>query len=143
MDAFTTYEFYTNTYYGEDIQTSSFPKWLSKATDKLNYLTFGNITEELLALYATQISKATCALMDVMYKLDYAAKNVSNAETGNIKSMSSGGESVTFNSTDTEITKALSDVSAQNSLMRDTISEYLSGTGLLYAGVEPKVPDVL
>lgn len=63
----TTYEFYKNTYYGEDIEESAFPKWLSRATEKLHYLTYGNITEETYEEYTQPIQKAVCALMDMMF----------------------------------------------------------------------------
>lgn len=135
MENLTTYEFYTDTYYGDAIEEPAFPKWLSRATDKLMYLTNGNITEESRSEYDTQIQKATCALMDLMYQIDAATKVATARDDTNVKSKSSGGESITFGDSDTLVTKALSDKSAQDRLMYDTISEYLSGTGLLYAGV--------
>lgn len=135
MENLTTYEFYVNTYYGDAIGESAFPKWLSRATDKLMDLTYGNITEERQAEYDIQIQKATCALMDLLYQLDTATKIAMAKDETNVKSKSSGGESITYGDTDTLITKVLSDKAAQNRLMYDTVAEYLSGTGLLYAGV--------
>lgn len=73
--------------------------------------------------------------MDLMYRLDAATKTATAKDETNVKSKSSGGESITYGDTDTLITKVLSDKAAQNRLMHDTIAEYLSGTGLLYAGV--------
>lgn len=131
----TTYEFYKNTYYGETIEESAFPKWLSRATDKLHYLTYGNITEEAYAEYSKQIQKATCALMDVMFQIDAATKQATAKDETNVKSKSSGSESITFGDKDTAVTKVLADKSAQNRLMQDTIAEYLADTGLMYAGV--------
>lgn len=135
MDDLTTYEFYTGTYYGETIEESAFPKWLSRATDKLMILTYGNITEESLSEYNPQIQKAACALMDLMYQIDAATKTATAKDDTNVKSKSSGGESITFGDSDTLVTKVLADKAAQNRLMYDTVAEYLSGTGLLYAGV--------
>lgn len=135
MENLTTYEFYTGTYYGDTIEESAFPKWLSRATDKLMCLTYGNITEGSRIKYDMQIQKATCALMDLMYQLDVATKTATAKDETNVKSKSSGGESITFGDKDTLVTKVLSDKAAQNRLMYDTIAEYLSGTGLLYAGV--------
>ena len=135
MESLTTYEFYSETYYGDTIDESAFPKWLSKATDKLMYLTYGNITDESLKVFDEKIQKATCALMDVMYQIDAATKTSTAKDDTNVKSKSSGGESITFGDSDTLVTKVLSDKTAQNRLMYDTISEYLAGTGLLYAGV--------
>lgn len=135
MENLTTYEFYTDTYYGDTIEESAFPKWLSRATDKLMYLTNGNFTEENRNVYDKQIQKATCALMDLLFQIDSATKTATAKDDTNVKSKSSGGESITFVDSDTLVTKVLSDKNAQNRLMYDTISEYLFGTGLLYAGV--------
>lgn len=135
MESLTTYEFYSETYYGDTIEESAFLKWLSRATDKLMDLTCGNITDESLKVFDEKIQKATCALMDVMYQIDAATKTATAKDDTNVKSKSSGGESITFGDSDTLVTKVLSDKTAQNRLMYDTISEYLTGTGLLYAGV--------
>lgn len=131
----TTYEFYKNTYYGEDIEESAFPKWLSRAADKLYYLTYGNITEETYEEYTQAIQKAVCALMDMMFEIEKAEKEASAKDETNIKSKSSGSESVTFGDRDTVITKVLADKNAQNRLLYDVIAEYLGDTGLLYAGI--------
>ena len=135
MDAFTTFAFYTSTYYGDSVVESLFSKYLEKATDKLNYLTFGNITDDTLATYAAQVSKATCALIDVLFKIDQAISNAVTTDGSNIKSMSSGNRSVTFGDNSTVYDKAMASKDAQLSLMNDAISEYLSDTGLMYAGV--------
>lgn len=135
MENLTTYEFYVNTYYGDAIGKSAFPKWLSRATDKLMDLTYGNIIDDTYAEYESEIQKATCALMDLMYQIETATRTAMAKDETNVKSRSSGGESITYGDTDTLITKVLSDKAAQNRLMYDTVAEYLSGTGLLYAGV--------
>lgn len=135
MENLTTYEFYTDTYYGDTIEESAFLKWLSRATDKLMYLTYGNITEENRQEYDIQIQKATCALMDLLFEIDKSTKTATAKDDSNVKSKSSGGESITFGDNQTLVTKVLSDKTAQERLMYDTIAEYLTGTGLLYAGV--------
>ena len=132
---YTTYEFYRNKYYGDSIEESLFPKWEDRAEDKLNLLTNGNITGEALEEHADRIQKATCALADLLYQIDYKTEHANDAKAGNVKSMSSGGQSVSFGSNETLVDKVLNDKTAQNRLCYDTISEYLSGTGLLYAGV--------
>ena len=135
MENLTTYEFYQNTYYGDTIEESAFPKWLSRATDKLTHLTYGNITEEKYAEYDAQIQKAVCALMDLLFEIDAATKTATAKDMTNVKSRTSGSESITYGSADTLVTKVLADKKAQERLMQDTIAEHLSGTGLLYAGV--------
>lgn len=135
MDNLTTYEFYTNTYYGDAIEESAFPKWCSRATAKLVYLTYGNINDTTKAEYDNQIQMATCALADMLFKIEQATVAAGAKDETNIKSMSSGSESITFGNAETLITKVLSDKKAQNRLMQETITEYLAGTGLMYAGV--------
>ena len=135
MEDLTTYEFYKCVYYGELIDASEFFRWNSKASDKLRYLTYGNITEERRAEYDEQIQKATCALMDLMFQIDAATKTATAKDETNIKSRTSGSESITYGNADTLVTKVLSDKVAQDHLMQDTIAEYLADTGLMYAGV--------
>lgn len=134
--AYTTFEFYIDNFGGAAINSEAdFKNYLNKATFKLNELTFGNITEETAETYATQISFATCALIDSLYKFDLAAANVNDPEKGNIKSMSSGGESISFGNNDTVYTASLSNVNEQYKVLRSEISPYLANTGLLYAGI--------
>ena len=132
---YTTYEFYQNEYYGDSIEESLFPKWESRATDRLDELTYGNITADALEEYSEKIQKATCALADLLYKIDYKTNHANDTNGGNVKSMSSGGQSISFGSNETLIDKVLNDKVAQNRLCYDTVCEYLPGTGLLYAGV--------
>ena len=132
---YTTYEFYKDEYYGDSIEESLFPKWESRATDRLDELTYGNITADALEEYSEKIQKAACALADLLYKIDFKTNHANDTNGGNVKSMSSGGQSISFGSNETLIDKVLNDKVAQNRLCYDTVCEYLSGTGLLYAGV--------
>ena len=132
---YTTYDFYQNQYYGDSIEESLFPKWEDRAAMKLDQLTYGNITEESLQEYDEKIQKATCALVDLLYQIDFKTTHASDEKGGNVKSMSSGGRSISFGTNETMIDKVLNDKTAQNRLCYDPVCEYLSGTGLLYAGV--------
>ena len=132
---YTTYEFYKDEYYGDSIEESLFPKWEGRATDRLDELTYGNITEDVLEEYNEKIQKAVCALADLLYKIDFKTNHANDTNGGNVKSMSSGGQSISFGSNETLVDKVLNDKVAQNRLCYDTVREYLSGTGLLYAGV--------
>lgn len=132
--AYATYEFYTNTYFGSTVPEDSFNMWQSRATDRLDYLTFKSIDENALTDYATEISKAACCLMDMMYKFQKAEDNATSSDSGNIKSMSSGGESVSFGTNDTVYTANLADPASQMQQERSAIAEYLADTGLMYAG---------
>lgn len=132
---YTTYDFYQNKYYGDSIEESLFPKWESRASDKLNQLTYGHINEDTLKEFDERIQKATCALADLLYQIDFKTNHASDEKGGNVKSMSSGGRSISFGTNETLVDKVLNDKGAQNRLCYDTVCEYLSGIGVLYAGV--------
>lgn len=131
---YTTFEFYESKYYGDSIEESLFPKWESRASDKLNQLTYGRINEDTLKEFDERIQKATCALADLLYQIDFKTSHASDEKGGNVKSMSSGGRSISFGTNETLVDKVLNDKTAQNRLCYDMMCEYLSGTGLLYAG---------
>lgn len=132
---YTTYEFYANDYYGDFIEESLFLKWEDRAAMKLDQLTYGNINEDTRQEFDEQIQKATCALADLLYQIDFKTSHASDEKGGNVKSMSSGGRSISFGTNETLVDKVLGDKVAQNRLCYDTVCEYLTGTGLLYAGV--------
>ena len=132
---YTTFEFYECKYYGDSIKESLFPKWEDRASDKLNQLTYGNINDAARKEYDECIQKATCALADLLYQIDYKTTHASDEKGGNVKSLSSGGRSISFGTNETLIDKVLGDKGAQNRLCNDIVHDYLSGTGLLYAGV--------
>ena len=131
---YTTFEFYKNSYYGDSVEESLFQKWEDKASMKLDQLTYGNINDDTRTEFDERIQKATCALADLLYKIDYKTAHANDPQEGNVKSMSSGGQSISFGSNETLVDKVLNDKTAQNRLCYDTVCEYLSGTGLLYAG---------
>ena len=133
---YTAFEFYRDSYYGDSIEESLFPKWEDRASMKLDQLTYGNINVETQAEFDEKIQKATCALADLLYQIDYKTVHANDPKNGNVKSMSSGGQSISFGSNETLVDKVLGDKVAQNRLCYDAVCEYLSGTGLLYAGVE-------
>ena len=132
---YTTFEFYESKYYGDSIKESLFPKWEDLATMKLDQLTYGHIDDAAKEEFDEQIQKATCALADLLYQIDYKTTHASDEKGGNVKSMSSGGRSVSFGTNETLVDKVLNDKTAQNRLCYDMVCEYMSGTGLLYAGV--------
>lgn len=132
---YTTYGFYKEKYYGDSIEESLFPKWEDRAADKLDQMTDGHINDVTKKEFDERIQKATCALADLLYQIDYKTAHANDPKNGNIKSMSSGGQSISFGSNETAVDKSLGDKVAQNRLCYDSVCEHLSGTGLLYAGV--------
>lgn len=133
---YTTYEFYTDKYYGDSIEEPLFPKWEDKASMKLDELTGHRIDTDTKEEFDDRIQKTVCALADLLYQIEFKMRHANDAKFGNVKSMSSGGQSISFGSNETLVDKVLGDKRAQNRLCYDTACEYLSGTGLLYAGVE-------
>ena len=98
---YTTFEFYKNSYYGDSVEESLFPKWEDKASMKLDQLTYGNINDDTRTEFDERIQKATCALADLLYQIDYKTTHANDAQAGNVKSMSSGGQSISFGSNET------------------------------------------
>ena len=135
MADLTTYEFYRDSYYGDTVSETDFPKWLVRATDELNFLTCHNIDDEAIAKHSDSIQKAVCALMDTMFDIQKALSEAKSG-LGNIASRSSGGESITYNtkSEGTVYDKAKASVKDQKDMEYEAIKPYLVGTGLLYAG---------
>ncbi len=135
MADLTTYEFY-KTSSGVDalVSEDDFPKWLIRATDMLHLLTNDNIDDDALATYNDKIQKAVCALINAMYQVDYSTKHA-NDEKGNVKSMSSGGMSVSFGDNSTVYSNVIGDAKKQKALYFSEIQVYLHGTGLLFQGV--------
>lgn len=128
----TTYDFYKSEY-GGSLDEALFLKYEKRAKFKLNSLTFGNITDEMFEMYSEQVQYALCSIIDNMEKIDKAMNDRTDASAGGVKSMSSGGQSITF--ADNVYTKAVSDQTAQDALYMAGIIDYLYDTGLLYAGV--------
>lgn len=134
---FTDYAFYKEEYFGDTVAEADFPKYQNMAAFKLAWLSNNAISEStLLTEFNIPVQMATCALIDVLYRIDLATNNAEGGATAsNIKSISSGGESITYGSESSSIQKAISSESLKTKLLFDTVRQYLSGTGLLYQGL--------
>lgn len=129
-----TYQYYKESFYGDKIAESDFPKWLKRSGEKLNRLIFGK-AEQAAEAYPDKTRDALCALADCMYLVDQErSRALEPAAESNIKSMSSGGESITFDAPKSIYQTVLASTVEENRLYRGVIAEYLHGTGLLYAG---------
>lgn len=128
------WNFYTTTYHGDILTESLFDKYESKAEDTLQRLCFDRINDEVIEDLGDKLKKAVCAVADNIYKIEEAINNVNNPKLGNVKSMSSGSESVSFGSNETIYMKVVGDTAAQYRLLRDVAAVYLTSSGLLYAG---------
>lgn len=95
---YTSYDFYRQKYFGESVSETEFPKWNEKASDKLDFLTSGNIRKigyaQLEEFAREQIQKAVCRLADEMRAIE---KRTAEYDAGKvIKSHSAGSESISF-----------------------------------------------
>ena len=127
--AYVDYEFYTTKYYGNVIAEKDFPRLSERASDKIDTLTFGRLgnfpTDEDVIV---KVKKCVCALAEQI--ADYELTQASIRQNGGsaVSSVSSGSESISFRA-DASIGSV-----EQNQAFMMTAREYLSGTGLLYAG---------
>lgn len=144
-----TYEFYTEAYKGDVVADSSvFDKWLIKATAFLNRVTFNHIVFEneqfgqyargLFEPFTDEELKAVqyglCLLIDTMVALDKTEKQAvaGTTDAGNIKSKSSGGESVTYESKTTVYDEALKDNGKKMKIFRDALMDYMPPSAFRY-----------
>lgn len=132
----TTYEFYTGTYYGDMLTAENFEKWESRACDLLNFITNNTITDAVLGEYSDNIQKAVCSIAELLFSVD-KVKNSGNG--AGVKSMSSGGESITYSEVKSEYVQAASDPQITTRLAYERCRMYLTGTGLLYGGIDARV----
>lgn len=139
MAAITTFEFYTNTYFGSLVVSADFDKWECKAHRKLDYLTQSKITSDLLAdvVVGEKIKLAECEIIDILVNLDNAQKTIGVNDSGEgkqIKSKSAGNESISYDKGNDIYSNALGNETAQYKLFMSATKQYLFDTGLLYRG---------
>ena len=150
---YADYSFYTSRYFGDTLTEKNASKWLSLASDELDKLTFDRLTNGFPEndVHADRVRKATCAIADALYYIDVHSRassvQVSNdgKTTGVISSISSGRESVSYNTNNTAANKyaaAAADESSTTALINCIICKYIAnvpdkyGVNLLYAGVD-------
>lgn len=110
--AYADYKFYTESYFGNVVPESDFPRVENKASDFVDILTHDRLVDGLPAdeRAQTRIKKAVCSLADTLYQIELAEKNATNAAvsgastaigsggstTGIVTSVSSGSESISY-----------------------------------------------
>lgn len=130
--AYADYSFYTTTFLGNVIDSTSFNRVAERASEIIDVFTNGGITATILADADTlaKIKKANCALAEQIF---YGENSNSITSGGNVTSIKAGEETVTYRNT----TSTTSYNSQKNDYITasEIISRYLSGTDLLYAGI--------
>ena len=130
---YAEFDFYTNQYYGDTITEDEWPKYGSRASDYLDWMTrrqmVDNLPTEEGAL--AKISKACCAVADQLKRIDEIRASESAADNGiavngQVRSVSSGGESISFEAS--AASKAVAGGEADvNRYLYEVAKPYLSG----------------
>lgn len=110
--AYADYEFYTTSYFGSVVPETDFPRLAERASDFVDTMTFDRLVDGLPTNERAQkrIKKAVCSLVELMYQIELAEKNATNAAmsgtstaigsggstTGIVTSVSSGSESISY-----------------------------------------------
>lgn len=151
--AYADFTFYTETFYGDTLTEDIAGKWLERASDELDALTFRRLTSAFPteAAHIVKVKKAVCAIADALYLVDLqriaasAQQAADGSYRGAVTSISSGKESISYavNSAASAsvYAAAAANAEARTTLLRDIAVTYLSnipddnGVNLLYAGV--------
>ena len=164
--AYADYEFYTTSYFGSVVPEADFQRLAEKASDFVNTMTFDRLVDGLPTNKRSQkrIKKAVCSLAELMYQIELAEKNATNAAvggtstvigsggstTGIVTSVSSGSESISYATPQqigasakewSAVYAAAGDVQKTNDLLLKTALPLLMGVRtddgipVLYAGV--------
>lgn len=164
--AYADYDFYTTSYFGSVVPETGFPRLAERASDFVDTMTFDRLVDGLPTNERAQkrIKKAVCSLAELMYQIELAEKNATNAAvsgtstaigsggstTGIVTSVSSGSESISYATPQqigasakewSAVYAAAGDVQKTNDLLLKTALPLLMGVRtddgipILYAGV--------
>lgn len=150
--AYADYGFYKASYYGETLtDETTANRWLDRASDEIDALTFGRLTFAMptVEAHVLKVKKAICAVAEALFYIDIQSKAAmaQKAEDGTyrgaVAAISSGRESISFSgnsATASAYAAAAADDSAKRRLIADVAAKYLAnvpdanGVNLLYAG---------
>lgn len=164
--AYADYEFYTTSYFGSVVPETDFPRMVERASEFIDLMTSDRLVDGLPTDERSQkrIKKAVCSLAELMYQIELAEKNATNAAesgtsttigpggstTGIVTSVSSGSESISYATPQqigasakewSAVYAAVGDVQKTNDLLLKTALSLLMGVRtdegipILYAGV--------
>ena len=163
--AYADYKFYTESF-GNVVPVTDFPRLAERASDFVDTMTFDRLVDGLPTNERSQkrIKKVVCSLAELMYQIELAEKNATNAAvsgtstvigsggniTGIVTSVSSGSESISYATPQqigasakewSAVYAAAGDVQKTNNLLLKTALPLLigvrtdDGIPVLYAGV--------
>lgn len=163
--AYADYKFYTESF-GNVVPETDFPRLAERASDFVDIMTFDRLVDGLPENERSQkrIKKAVCSLAELMYQIELAERNATNAAvsgtstaigsggstTGIVTSVSSGSESISYATPQQKASGAkewsavyasAGDVQKTNDLLYETALPLLMGVRtdegipILYAGM--------
>lgn len=163
--AYADYKFYTESF-GNVVPETNFPQLAERASEFIDLMTSDRLVDGLPTNERSQkrIKKAVCSLAELMYQIELAEKNATNAAvsgastavgsggstTGIVTSVSSGSESISYATPQqirasakewSAVYAAAGDVQKTNDLLYKTALPLLmgvrtdNGIPVLYAGV--------
>lgn len=163
--AYADYKFYTESF-GNVVPEANFPRLAERASDFIDLMTSDRLVDGLPTDERSQkrIKKAVCSLTELMYQIELAEKNATNAAvsgtsttigsggstTGIVTSVSSGSESISYATPQQKasgakewsaVYAAAGDAQKTNDLLYKTVLPLLMGVRMddgipvLYAGV--------
>lgn len=155
--AYTDFTFYSGSFYGDTLTQDTAPKWLERASDELDAITFGRLAFAFptVEAHAVKVKKAVCAIAEALYWIDLQkrASSAQKAEDGSyrgaVASISSGRESISFSTNGANSSvyaAAATSAEAQATFIGGIAAQYLAnipdanGVNLLYAGGVGRVP---
>jgi hypothetical protein len=164
--AYADYDFYKTSYFGSVVPETDFSRLAERASDFVDTMTFDRLVDGLPTDTRAQkrIKKAVCSLAELMYQIELAEKNATNAATsgasttiasggsttGIVTSVSSGSESISYATPQqigasakewSAVYAVAGDVQKTNDLLLKTALPLLMGVRtddgipILYAGV--------
>lgn len=152
--AYADYAFYNSTYHGDVLTEENAVKWLERASDELDTITFRRLEAGLPdnAADCLRIRKAVCAAAEALYCIDEqlraaaAQRDEEGRYTGAVASVHSGAESISYAALGSATAAsayaaAAANPAAKEQLIRDIVARYVagipdrSGINLLYAGM--------
>lgn len=149
--AHADYNFYRDTFHGDVLTSDNADKWLDRASDEVDHLTFDRLTSAFptVEAHAVKVKKAVCAIAEALCCIEEQRRAASAQRTadgtyrGAIASVSSGRESISYavsSAGASTYAAAAASAEAQTALLCDIAARYLAnvpdanGVNLLYAG---------
>jgi hypothetical protein len=134
--AYCDYDFYKNKYLGNVIAEADFPRLSERASEEIDVLTFDRLVDNFPTddRLSEKVKKSVCAVAEVLNNIDIAENTYRENGGRDVSSVSSGSESISYGN-NSLVGAVLTDKTSQTRLIYSVAEKYLTGTGLLYAGI--------